>query len=138
MTLLIDASVWVAAIDEDDPDSSACRDLVRTAGISRATLDLACLEVMNVVARRHGSDLAKSAIRFIRRSTRGRTMTLADSELDHLAELVSATRLSSYDGSYVVVAASRGWKLVSLDIRDLVGPGWAITPTAALGGQTAG
>lgn len=132
MTLLVDASVWVAAIDTDDPGSTASYELIRRAEIDRATIDLACLEVTNALSRRCSASTAKATLQLMRWSTRGRTVSLSESELDHLGEVVSRTGLSAYDGAYVVVAASRRWQLVSLDRRDLVEPGWAITPERAL------
>lgn len=41
-------------------------------------------------------------------------------------------RLSAYDASYVAAALQRDLTLVSLDIRDLVSKGLAITPDAAV------
>lgn len=40
--------------------------------------------------------------------------------------------LTAYDAAYVAAARRNGWRLVSLDIRDLVSKGLAITPDAAL------
>jgi predicted nucleic acid-binding protein len=41
-------------------------------------------------------------------------------------------RLSAYDASYVAAAHREGWTLVSVDIKDLVSKGLAITPDAAV------
>ena len=41
-------------------------------------------------------------------------------------------RLSAYDAAYVAAARREDWKLVSLDARDLVSKGLAITPDAAV------
>ena len=38
--------------------------------------------------------------------------------------------LSVYDAVHVACAERRGWQLVSTDLRDLVGPGLAVTPDA--------
>lgn len=40
--------------------------------------------------------------------------------------------LSVYDAAYVAAARRNGWQLVSLDVRDLVSKGLAVTPDAAL------
>jgi predicted nucleic acid-binding protein len=40
--------------------------------------------------------------------------------------------ISAYDASYVAAARRESWTLVSLDIRDLVSKGLAITPDAAV------
>jgi predicted nucleic acid-binding protein len=40
--------------------------------------------------------------------------------------------LSGYDAAYVAVARRSNWQLVSVDIRDLVSQGLAITPDAAV------
>lgn len=38
--------------------------------------------------------------------------------------------LSAYDAAYVAAARRNGWQLVSLDVRDLVSKGLAVTPDA--------
>ncbi|MCP9488859.1 MAG: hypothetical protein MSC31_03180 [Solirubrobacteraceae bacterium MAG38_C4-C5] len=47
-------------------------------------------------------------------------------------DLAATQDLSAYDAAYVACAQLRGWTLVSLDERDLVGPGHAVSPAALL------
>jgi predicted nucleic acid-binding protein len=52
--------------------------------------------------------------------------------IDEAIEVVAEHGLSSYDAAYVAAARRYGWQLVSLDVRDLVSRGLAVTPDAAL------
>ena len=56
----------------------------------------------------------------------------ADLLADAIA-LAAAEGLTLYDAAYVACARSRGWTLVSTDLRDLVRPGLATSPPDALG-----
>lgn len=47
-------------------------------------------------------------------------------------QLTIESGLSVYDAAYVAAARRNGWQLVSLDVRDLVSKGLAVTPDAAL------
>jgi predicted nucleic acid-binding protein len=129
--MLLDASVWVAATDTDDRHRDACIDLIRSPEARFAALDLTTIEVVNAMSRR-GRQATRAAVEAIHLRTAGDLASLDRRELDLLADLTTATPLTAYDGAYVVAAASNGWQLVSLDHKDLVDPGWAITPAEAL------
>lgn len=46
-------------------------------------------------------------------------------------KVVGEHGLTAYDAAYVAAARRNGWQLVSLDVRDLVSKGFAVTPDAA-------
>lgn len=128
---LLDANVWVAAGLPASPAFAAAAKLVRS-GTSLAALDLTLYEVGNVVAKRYKDP--EEARRIVQATLRtcGEDLLRVDRELiDEAIEVVAEHGLSSYDAAYV--AAARRWRrqLVSLDIRDLVSKGLAVTPEAA-------
>ena len=95
-------------------------------------LDLTLYEVANVVARKYGEiALARELIQGLFRGSARPPLrpdrTLFEDGLDLMAE----HGLTAYDAAYVAAARRNGWQLVSLDLRDLVSKGLAVTPDAA-------
>lgn len=95
-------------------------------------LDLTLYEVANVIARRYRQPAEA------RRLIQGLVATSADSPLradasllEHGVDLMIQHDLSAYDATYVAAARRNGLQLVSLDIRDLVSKGLAVTPDKA-------
>ena len=129
--LLLDASVWVAAGIPANPSHEAAAVLAR-GGAPVAALDLTVYEVINAVAKQYRQpDQAQRIVRAILR-TCGDDLVRVDSALgEEIAGLVAEHRLSAYDAAYVAAARRNGWQLVSLDLRDLVSKGLAVTPDAA-------
>jgi predicted nucleic acid-binding protein len=130
--LLLDASVWVAAGLSTHPAHGTASPLVR-GGVSVAALDLTLYEVVNAVARKYRQpDQAQRIARAILR-TCGDELTRMDHALgEEVVKVVSEHDLSAYDAAYVAAARRNGWQLVSLDVRDLVSKGLAVTPDAAV------
>jgi predicted nucleic acid-binding protein len=130
--LLLDASVWVAAGISSHPAHEAASPLVR-GGVSVAALDLTLYEVVNAVARQYRQpDQAQRIARALLR-TCGEELVRMDHALgEEVVKVVSEHRLTAYDAAYVAAARRSGWQLVSLDMRDLVSKGLAVTPDAAL------
>jgi predicted nucleic acid-binding protein len=129
--LLLDASVWVAAgISANASHESAA--VLAHGGVSVAALDLTLYEVVNAVARGYRQpDQAQRIARAILR-TCGEDLVRVDQALgEEIAKVVSEHGLSAYDAAYVATARRNGWQLISLDIRDLVSKGLAVTPDAA-------
>jgi predicted nucleic acid-binding protein len=132
MTLLLDASVWVAAIDTSQRFHPHALSLVDSDDAVGA-LDLTFFEVANAlgVKERRPADarlmLETIAIRCRKRIARADPGLLV-SALDHSA----LHGLTAYDAAYVAVAESNGWTLVSTDFRDLVSKGLAVAPDAAV------
>jgi predicted nucleic acid-binding protein len=134
--LLLDATVWLASADEDDPEHEAASILVRRGGdadIDVSALDLTLYEVANVAvvkwkSERHALELARLV-----EVTCGDGLQRVDPELVREAGALAAERaLTVYDAAHVAASRRRGVPLVSIDSR-LVRPGLAITPVQALG-----
>lgn len=51
---------------------------------------------------------------------------------EEVVKVVDEHGLTAYDAAYVAAARRNGWQLVSLDVRDLVSRGLAVTPDAAV------
>lgn len=131
--VLLDASVWVAASDPDDPFHSASAELAVATGRVVAALDLTLYEVANVVGVREGRRThAEYLVRLIVERCAGDLLRANFDLLDAATGCAAEHGLSVYDAAYVAAARSNGWQLVSLDIRDLVSSGLAVTPDAAL------
>jgi predicted nucleic acid-binding protein len=134
--LLLDASVWLAALDRDDPHhGSAQRLLEATASgtIELAALDLTLFEVANVaVVRWHSQEDAERLVTLVTVAC-PTTLRRADEALLRAAVQIAAQHdLTVYDGAYVAAAAQQRWTLVSGDLRNLVAPRLAVAPDAAV------
>jgi predicted nucleic acid-binding protein len=131
--LLLDASIWVAAATPDDDWSEASGGLVRRPPRPLAALDLTLYEVANVVGVREGDRAgARTVASVVRRRCRDRIVAFDAGLFDGALELAAEHGLSAYDAAYVAAARRNGWQLVSIDVRDLVSKGLAVTPDAAL------
>jgi predicted nucleic acid-binding protein len=132
--LLLDASVWLAALDEDDRHHDAARKLIEAAADGRvavAALDLTLYEVANVAVVRWQSPQDGGRVVELVRSACGELVEAVGADLlEEAAAVAASERLSVYDGAYVAAARRNGWTLVSGDDRDLVRPGLAIPPDA--------
>ncbi len=131
--LLLDASVWIATVDESDRFEPVARELVLHTAKQAAALDLTLYEVANVVGSRwRKHERARKLCHSIQHQC-AKTMVRIDRELiESTLELAAEWKLSGYDAAYVAVARRYDWQLVSTDIRDLVSKGLAITPDAAV------
>jgi len=131
--LLLDASVWVAAKDGSDRHFEPARALAVSPEVSVAALDLTLYEVSNALGVRRGHSVeAMSLCRLISRRCGGNLLGI---DLDLAEAALGASRqygLTAYDAAYVAASERHGWQLVSLDIRDLVSKGLAVTPDAAV------
>ena len=132
MIHLIDASVWLASDDDSNSSTEAAEALLTHPDAMPAALDLTLLEVINVRSRRKAGTARLPVGREISAITSGRVMSLSEAELTALEDLCEQHPLSAYDGAYVIASLTRNMKLVSLDMKDLVEPGWAVTPQQAL------
>lgn len=128
---LLDASVWVAAGIPAHPSHGISTPLVRR-GIPVTALDLTLYEVINVVARQYRQpDQARGIARAILRTCRDELARVDDGLGEEVVKAVSEHGLTAYDAAYVAAARRNGWQLVSLDVRDLVSKGLAVTPDDA-------
>ena len=135
--LLLDASVWLAALDRDDPHHGSARRLLESTAsgtIELAALDLTLYEIANVaVVRWHSQVEAERLVTLVTLACPA-TLQRADEALLRAAAQIAAQHdLTVYDGAYVAAAARHCWTLVSADLRDLVAPGHAVAPDTAVG-----
>lgn len=129
--LLLDASVWVAASVPTN-SSSAVAGAVARSDRSIAVLDLTLYEVANALGKQYGQpEQAKRLVQVILR-TCGDVSRVDETLAGDLVDIAEEHDLTAYDAAYVAAARRHGWQLVSLDIRDLVSKGLAVTPDAAV------
>jgi predicted nucleic acid-binding protein len=131
-TLLLDASVVLAAFDSDDRLHEASRTLLADPEVTLATLDLARYEVANVAVRswRESERVAPLLDVIDRISRDGGVIPSTTALLTRAAKLADEHTISVYDATYVAAADQTGGLLVSCDIRDLVDKGLASSPAS--------
>ena len=131
--LLLDAGVWVALGEPESSHHDFARGLVRELATPLAALDLTLYEVANVVGAKKGrvEDAARIS-RLVLTRCRHSIVTVDADLLEDALRHVAEHGLTAYDAAYVAAARRNGWTLVSVDVRDLVSRGLAVTPDAAL------
>ena len=134
-TLLLDASVILAAFDTDDDLHEPSQTLLADPEITLATLDLARYEVANVAVRswRQFERVAPLLEAIDRISGDGGVILSTTTLLIRAAKLADEHAISVYDAAYVAAAEQAGGTLVSCDIRDLVSRGLASSPVSGHG-----
>lgn len=132
-TLLLDASVLLAAFDPEDRHHEPARTLLEDEGATLATLDLARYEVANVAVRawRAPESVAPLLAAIEKLAGDGGVLTSADTLLARAAEIAERHTISVYDAAYAAAADEGGHRLVSCDERDLVSKGLAALPANA-------
>jgi predicted nucleic acid-binding protein len=133
-TLLLDASVMLAAADPKDNHHGPSRAILEDDDFVVTTLDLARYEVVNVAVRAWRSPgLAGPLLAVIDRLADDGGIVISDgSLLGEAAVLAERHEISVYDAAYVAAANATGQGLVSCDERDLVSKGLASLPARAL------
>lgn len=133
-TLLLDASVVLAAFDEQDSHCEAAR-AVLVQDASLFSLDLARYEVTNAAVRGWAAPAVVpwllSALERI--ANDGGILSSTSALLTHAAAIAEEHGISVYDAAYVAAARESGRRLVSCDQRDLVSKGLAVFPADASG-----
>lgn len=131
--LLVDASVWVSLAERESAHREAAASLIREQSQVLGALDLTLYEVANAIGIKQGDGTeASRVIRLLLRCCRDRVFPVDAELLDSALHLAADHGLTSYDAAYVAAARRQGMTLVSVDIRDLVSKGLAVTPDAAL------
>lgn len=132
-TLLLDASVLLAAFDPEDDHHEPARTLLEDDEATLATLDLARYEVVNVAVRawRAPESVAPLLAAIERLADDGGVLTSTDTLLARAAELAERHTISVYDAAYAAAASDAGHRLVSCDERDLVSKDLAVPPAGA-------
>jgi len=132
MTLLLDAGIWAAATNRDEPFYRESDALVGSPG-PLAALDLTLFEVANTVGVKWGKrERAGLVLDTILARCRKRLVRV---DLEITLEAIAIAQehgLTAYDAAYVAAARRHGWTLVSTDIADLVSKGLAVAPDAAV------
>lgn len=135
--LLLDASVWLAAVNPAEERHAASFELVdsaATAAVTLAALDLTLYEVANVAIVRWRSDAEAARVVGLVRAACGDALEHVDEDLVREASRLALEHdLTVYDAAYVISSRRSGRELVSCDTADLVRPGFAITPAQAAG-----
>jgi predicted nucleic acid-binding protein len=129
-TVLLDASVILAAFDRDDSCHEAAATLLADATISLATIDLARYEVMNIAVRAWSApEVVRPLLSALGRiEDDGGVLASSGPLIARAAELAQAHEIAVYDAAYVAAAEAGDRTLVSCDVRDLVSKGLARLP----------
>jgi predicted nucleic acid-binding protein len=132
-TLLLDASVLLAAFDPDDDHHGAARALLEDDETTLATLDLARYETANVavLAWRQPESVAPLLSAIERLADDGGILTSTGGLLTRAAEMAERHTISVYDAAYAAAAEDAGLRLVSCNQRDLVSKDLAVVPGSA-------
>lgn len=130
--LLLDASVWLAALDRDDAFHQDAAQLIEGSvkrGAELAALDLTLYEIADVAVTRWGSPSDARRLVELVLAACPQTVERADGEL--LAEAVeigSQRGIPVYEATYAACARRRGWTLVSTDVAGAGRTGAAAGP----------
>lgn len=133
-TLLLDASVLLAAFDPEDDHYEPARAVLEDHALTLATLDLARYEVTNVAVRAWRSpETVASLLAVIEKlADDGGVIPSTDTLLARAAEIAERHTISVYDAAYAAAADEGGHRLVSCDERDLISKGLAERPSSDL------
>jgi predicted nucleic acid-binding protein len=131
-TLLLDASVLLAAFDPEDNHHEPARALLEDSEATLATLDLARYEVANVAVRawRAPQSVAPLLAAVERLADDGGVLTSTNALLARAAEIAERHTISVYDAAYAAAAGDAGHHLISCDERDLISKGLAALPAS--------
>lgn len=131
--LLVDASVWVSLVERGSPHRDAATSLIREQAPRLNVLDLTLYEVANAIGvkQRNAGEAARVG-RLLVRCCRDRVLRVETEMVDAALRISEEHDLTAYDAAYVATARRHGMTLVSLDARDLVSKGLAVTPDAAV------
>jgi predicted nucleic acid-binding protein len=121
-TVLLDASVILAAFDSDDRCHQAAAALLVDGSVTLATLDLARYEVANVAVRGWSEPgLVGQLLSALGRiEDDGGVIESSGALIARAAELSERHEIAVYDAVYVAAAEAAERTLVSCDVRDLV------------------
>jgi predicted nucleic acid-binding protein len=129
-TLLLDASVILAAFDSGDSHHAPAAALLGDDSVTVATLDLARYEVANVAIRAWRAPDAVATLIFAldRIADDGGVIVSTGTLLTRAADLAERHGISVYDAAYVAAVGEGDRRLVSCDERDLVSKELAVLP----------
>lgn len=129
-TLLLDASVLLAAFDPGDDHHEPARALLEDDEATLATLDLARYEVANVAVRawRAPESVTPLLAAIERLVDDGGVLVSTGALLAKAAEIAERHAISVYDAAYAAAADEGGHRLISCDERDLISKDLAAPP----------
>lgn len=132
-TLLLDASVLLAAFDPEDDHHEPARALLEDDKVTLATLDLARYEVTNVAVRawRAPESVAPLLAAVEKLADDGGVIASTGALLARAAEIAEHHTISVYDASYAAAASDAGYRLVSCDEHDLISKSLAVPPSGS-------
>jgi len=132
-TLLLDASVLLAAFDPEDDHHESARALLENDEVTIATLDLARYEVTNVAVRAWRAPGSVTPLLAVveKLADDGGVVPSTDTLLTRAAEIAERHAISVYDAAYAAAGDEGGHRLVSCDERDLVSKDLAALPADA-------
>jgi predicted nucleic acid-binding protein len=136
-TLLLDASVLLAAFDSEDDHHESAQALLEDEIATLATLDLARYEVANVAVRAWRAPVSVTPLlaTIERLADDGGVVPSTNTLLMRAAEIAERHTISVHDAAYAAAADEGGHRLVSCDERDLVSKGLASLPANAIRGE---
>jgi predicted nucleic acid-binding protein len=130
--LLVDASVWVSVAESGSPYREPAMSLIREQGPSLSALDLTLYEVANAIGVKQGdANVASRVNRLLLKCCRDRVFAVDVELVESALQIAAENGLTAYDAAYVAAARRHGLTLVSVDVRDLVSRGLAVTPDVA-------
>jgi predicted nucleic acid-binding protein len=133
LTFLIDASVWGKLAEPGDRFHRDARNLLVDSESDLAALDLTLYEVANAVGvKMEQPKRARWLAELVEVRCADRLVRIDRSLVVAALDASAEHALTAYDAAYVAAARKHGWQLVSLDMRDLVSKGLAVTPDAAV------
>jgi predicted nucleic acid-binding protein len=132
-TLLLDASVVLAAFDPEDAHCTPATALLGDTSVTLATLDLVRYEVANIAVRAWRSPDAVAPLLAVveRIAEDGGVIVSTGALMTRAAELAERHSISVYDAAYVAAVGEGDRRLISCDERDLVSKGLAVLPGAS-------
>jgi predicted nucleic acid-binding protein len=132
LSFLVDASVWGRLAEPQDRFHQQVRDFLVESEATLGALDLTMFEVANAVGvKMYQPQRARWLFDLVAARCADRLVRVDADLLEAAVEIAERNGLTAYDAAYVAAARRNGWQLVSLDLRDLVSKGLAVTPDDA-------
>lgn len=125
MTLILDASIWLAALDPDDRFHEPSRSLVHR---DVTALDLTLYEVANVATVRWSDPASARDVYDLVLNACEVLIRVDEDLLEETIAVAAREHITVYDAAYVAAAARESYELVSTDFPDLVDRGLAKPP----------
>lgn len=131
--VLLDASVWLAAVDRTDPEHSAAAAVIADNDVQ--ALDFTLYEVGNVAVRSwRRPDRLAGLLRMIVSGSAAAPLAVDAALVDRSGAIADQHSISVYDAAYAAAAERLNAMLVSCDVRDLVSNGLAVLPSTLVSG----